>query len=256
MTVQKNRALAKLRAGGVVIGPMLVYASPDQAELVAHLGFDYVWLDAQHGEFTELTLNNAIARCLHTETIPLVRVKGNERGSINRALDMGAMAVVVPMVETADEARAVVDAARYPPQGRRSAGGVRLGLIGDSGEDYWKNANPEIMIVVMVESEAAIGRVREIMAVPGIDVVLIGPGDLMIDVTARGGDAARHEALVLDVAKAARETGTVAGYVCITAEIVEKRIAQGFRFINYGLDHFILMDGMRTIRAQVQRLSR
>lgn len=255
MTVRKNTALAKLRGGGVVIGPMLTYASPDLAEWAAHIGFDYVWLDWQHGEYTELPLNNAIARTRAGTATPLVRVKGNERGTINRVLDMGAMGIVVPMVETAEEARAAVDAAFYPPRGRRSAGGLRLGMLADSGEDYWYNANPEIMLIVMVESAAAIGRVREIMAVPGIDVVLIGPGDLMIDVKAAGGDAARHEALALEVAAASKATGVAAGYVCGAAEMAEKRIAQGFRFINYGLDHAIMMAGLAALKDQHARLA-
>lgn len=255
MTVRKNMALAKLRAGKAVIGPMLNYASPDIAEWAAHLGFDYVWLDWQHGEYTEVPLNNAIARTRSGTASPLVRVKGNERGTINRVLDMGAMGVIVPMVETAGEAREAVDAAFYPPRGRRSAGGVRLGMLADGGEDYWYNANPEIMLVVMVESEAAIGRVREIMAVPGIDVVLIGPGDLMIDVKARGGDAARHETLVLEVAAASKATGVAAGYVCVTEAMAAKRIAQGFRFINYGLDHGIMMAGLKALKAEHEKLA-
>jgi 2-keto-3-deoxy-L-rhamnonate aldolase RhmA len=109
------------------------------------------------------------------------------------------------------------------------------------------------MVVVMVESAAAIGRVREIMRTPGIDVVLIGPGDLMIDVKSRGGGAAEHEALVREVAAASKETGTAAGYVCIDAATVEQRVAQGFRFIQYGLDHFVLMDGLRAIRATAEK---
>jgi len=255
VTVRKNTALAKLRAGKVVIGPMMNYASPDLAEWAAHLGFDYVWLDWQHGEYTELPLNNAIARTRAGSATPLVRVKGNERGTINRVLDMGAMGVIVPMVENAEEARQAVDSAFYPPRGRRSAGGVRLGMLADGGDDYWYNANPEIMLIVMVESEAAIGRVREIMAVPGIDVVLIGPGDLMIDVKARGGDAARHEALVLEVAAASKASGVAAGYVCVTAEMAAKRIAQGFRFLNYGLDHGIMMAGLKALKAEHERLT-
>jgi 4-hydroxy-2-oxoheptanedioate aldolase len=256
MAVRKNQALAKLKAGGTIFGPTVAYASPDLAERVGHLGFDYVWLDWQHGENTEATLNNAIARFLACDAMALPRVKWNEPGTINRVLDMGAMGVIVPLVETREEAEAAVRAAYYPPKGRRSAGGLRLGLIADSDEEYWYNANSEIMLVVMVESEAAVGRVREIMKVPGVDVVLIGPGDLMIDVRSRGHGPERHEALVLEVAKASKETGVAAGYVCASAEVAEKRVAQGFRFINYGLDHAIVLDGMRAIRALAERWSK
>ena len=132
----------------------------------------------------------------------------------------------------------------------RSAGGVRLGLIGGDEDDYCARANDEIMLVVMVETAAAIRNIREIMTVPGVDVVLIGPFDLLLDVRSRGGGPAEHERLVEEVAAASQETGTAAGYVCGTAEIALRRLAQGFRFINYGLDHTLLLAGMREVRAQ------
>lgn len=248
--MRPNHALARQRAGKITVGPGIVYDLPDLAEQVAHLGFDWVWLDWQHGQFTEPTLNNALGRFLAVDSAPIVRVRGHEPGTINQVLDMGAMGIIVPMVQNAAQAAAVVQAAFYPPKGRRSAGGVRLELIGGSFDGYTARANDEIMLVVMVETEEAVGNVREIMRVPGVDVVLIGPYDLLLDVRANGGDEARHEALVLEVAAASKETGTAAGYVCMSKEIAERRIAQGFRFINYGLDHFALIGGMRQIREQ------
>jgi 2-keto-3-deoxy-L-rhamnonate aldolase RhmA len=248
--MRQNQALARQRAGRTTFGPAIVYDSADLTEQVAHLGFDWVWLDWQHGQFTEHTLNNALARFLGVETAPIVRVKSHEPGTINRVLDMGAMGVIVPMVQDAAQATAAVQAAYYPPKGLRSAGGIRLGLIGGTEDEYCARANEEIMLIVMVETEAAVRNVRAIMTVPGVDVVLIGPFDLMLDVRSRGGGAAEHERLVEEVAAAARETGTAAGYVCGTAEIAERRIAQGFRFINYGLDHTLLLSGMREVRAQ------
>lgn len=247
--MRRNQALAKQRAGKVTLGPVLVYDSPDAAEQVAHLGFDWVWLDWQHGQFTESTLNNALGRFLAVETTPLVRVRYNEPGAINRVLDMGAMGVIVPMVQNAAEAAAAVKAAYYPPKGLRSGGGVRLALIGgDSG--YYAHANDEIMMVVMVETEEAIANVKSIMEVPGVDVVLIGPGDLMINVKANGHDEAYHEELSLQVVEASRQTGTVAGYVCVTHEQAAKRVAQGFKFINYGSDHAAVTSGMKQLKAE------
>jgi len=163
-----NQALARLRDGKVITGPMVVYDSPSLAEQVAHLGFDFTWLDWQHGQWSEHTLNDALARFLAAESTPLVRVKGQEPGTINRVLDMGAMGVVVPYIQEAEQALAAVQAAFYPPRGIRSGGGARLGLIGDSAQDYFAHANDEIMLGVMVETEHAIARVEEIMRVPGI----------------------------------------------------------------------------------------
>ncbi|MAG36743.1 MAG: hypothetical protein CL878_10960 [Dehalococcoidia bacterium] len=235
--MRKNPGLAKLRAGGVTAGPGVSFGSPDLAEQAASIGFEWVWLDWQHGQWTESVLNNALARFLAFETAPIVRVKGHEPGTINRVLDMGAMGVIVPMIQNAEQARSVAQAAYYPPPGMRSVGGMRLGLYaGGVIADYQQQANDEIMLVVMVETEEAIGNVTEIMQVPGVDVVLIGPGDLMIDVKANGHDAARHEELVLQVAAASKATGTAAGYVCSSREEANARVGHGFRFIVHGSD--------------------
>lgn len=247
--MRRNHALAKLRAGGVSAGPVVSFDSPDIAEQLAHLGFDWIWLDWQHGVWSEHTLNNALARFMATECTPIVRVKGQEPGTINRVLDMGAMGVIVPYVQNAEQARAAVQAAYYPPKGIRSGGGPRLALLGGSGSaEYYAHANDEIMLVVMVETEEAIANVRSIMHVPGVDVVLIGPGDLMIDVKANGHDEAHHERLVEQVAAASKETGTAAGYVCVSREQCERRLQQGFRFINYLSDSSVLLAGMRELR--------
>ena len=252
--MRRNLALANQRSGGVTSGPTVVYDSPDLVEQIAHLGFDWVWVDWQHGQFSEQTLNNSLARFLGTTTAPLVRVKSHEPGTINRVLDMGAMEVIVPMVQSAAQARAVVECVYYPPLGHRSAGGVRLGLLGESGmAEYLARANDEILLAVMVETEEAIANIDSILEVPEVDVVIVGPGDLRLDVTAHGHDEAHHERLVLQVAEAARRTGTVAGYVCQAKDMAERRIAQGFRFISYMSDNMALMAGMREMLSVTRR---
>lgn len=250
--MRRNAALAKLKAGKVISGPMVAYDSPSLAEQVAHLGFDFVWLDWQHGQWSEHTLNDALARFLAAESTPIVRVKGQEPGTINRVLDMGAMGVIVPYVQDADQARLAVRAAYYPPAGIRSGGGVRLGLIGEGSADYYAHANEEILLGVMVETEEAIANVESIMRVPGVSYVLIGPGDLMIDVRANGHDEAHHERLVQEVVAASKRTGTPAGYVCPTRELADRRVAEGFRFINYASDTAVLLPGLRELLRHTQ----
>ncbi len=247
--MRRNPALAKLNAGGMTSGISIGLDSPDLAEMAAHAGFDYVWLEWQHGQFSEHTLNNAIARFLPVDTAPIVRVKSHEPGAINHVLDMGAMGVIVPMVETAAEARAIAHVTYYPPLGRRSTGGTRLPLLGD---DYTESANDEMLLVVMVETESAINNVTEIMAVPGVDVVLIGPGDLMLDVEAQGKDAAYHEHLVQQVLTASKQTGVAAGYVCPSLAVADERVAQGFRFVSCGSDSGVLWAGFQSILQHTQ----
>ena len=249
--MRKNKTLAKLKAGKVIAGPSISYGSPDLAEQVAHLGFDWVWLDWQHGQFTEHTLNESLARFIAVESTPLVRVKSHEPGTINRVLDMGAMGVIVPMVMNPRQAEAVVQPVYYPPLGTRSGGGARLGLIsGTSAQDYFASANEEILLVVMVETEEAIANVEAIIDVDGIHVVLIGPGDLMIDIRARGHDEAHHERLVQHVLRMCQRADMAAGYVCSTPEMAEMRRAQGFRFLCYGSDEHILASGFSEVRAR------
>jgi 4-hydroxy-2-oxoheptanedioate aldolase len=248
-SMKQNVALARLREGRPINGAAIVYDSPSMVEQAALVGLDYLWLDWQHGQWSEHTLNDALARCLHSQTTPIVRVKGNEPGTINRVLDMGAMGVIVPYVQDADQARAAVQAAFYPPIGTRSGGGVRLGLIGDGTPDYFSHANEEVLLAVMVETEHAIANVEEIMRVPGVSIVLIGPGDLMIDVKSRGGNEARHEQLVQQVADASRRTGTPCGYVTGNPEEATARVRQGFTFLNCGSDFASVDIGLRAAAA-------
>lgn len=245
-----NRTLRKLRQNQVALAPLLVYDSPDLAENVAHLGFDGVFIDAQHGAWNDASLTNLLGRFLATDCTPLVRVKTADAGPINFALDMGALGVIVPMVENADQARQAAVAMRYPPMGRRSGGGSRLGLVGEGVVDYFARANDEVMLVVMLESEPAMANAAAIAAVPGVDVLLVGPGDLAIDARARGHDEAHVEQLVEQMTAAARAAGKAAGYVCSTPEMAQRRIAQGMRFLCYGSDWGTVDAGFRRLREE------
>jgi 4-hydroxy-2-oxoheptanedioate aldolase len=250
--MRANRALEKLSRDAVAVGPFMTIGSPDLAETTAHAGFDFVFLDWQHGEWTETTLISALGRFLGAESVPVVRVKGHEPGTINRVLDMGALGVIVPMIETAAQAALCAAAVRYPPRGQRSGGGNRLGLLDEGGAwGYFQRANEAVMLVVMVESEAAVGRAGEIAAVPGVDVVLVGPGDLLLDVRSRGGSEADVERLVAGLPEVVRAAGKVAGYVCGTDQAARQRIAQGYRFITYQSDLGAIQTAWAAARAEV-----
>jgi 4-hydroxy-2-oxoheptanedioate aldolase len=251
--VRTNRTLAKLRRDEVAVGPFMTVGSPDLAELTAHAGFDFVFLDWQHGEWTEATLNSALARFQAAESDPLVRVKGHEPGTINRVLDMGALGAIVPMVETPEQAALAAAASRYPPRGQRSGGGNRIGLLDEAGAwGYFERANEAILLTVMVESQAAVERAGEIAAVPGVDVVLVGPGDLLLDRRARGGSEADVERLVARLPEAVRGAGKSAGYVCATPEAARLRIDQGYRLITYQSDVGAVQAAWRAAREQSQ----
>ena len=251
--MKKNIGLERLISKEVAIGTFLTIASPDLAETVCDQDLDFVVLDWQHGEWTDGTASAALGRLINTKTAPLVRVRSHDPGLINWVLDMGALGVVVPMVGDALEAQAIVRTAFYPPRGYRSTGGNRLArMAGGDMSSYVAEANDQILVVAMVETKAAIHNVEEIMAVDGIGAVLIGPGDLMIDVKSRGEGEEVHEALVQEVVSASAKTGISAGIVVPNADLARERISQGFRFALIGSERSVVSHAIRSLTEAVR----
>jgi 4-hydroxy-2-oxoheptanedioate aldolase len=211
---------------------------PEIAEFAAHQGLDWIWLDWQHGLWSEDGLMNALPAFTAVDTVPIVRVRGHSAWEIGRVLDMGAMGVIVPMVSDAEEAKNIVAWAKYPPLGCRSGGGMRLSILADGFDatEYFAHANDEILVSVMVETAAAVDRVDEILAVEGVDVVLIGPGDLLLDVKSRGGDVAERDRYVDKVLSAGERANKAVGYFCSDLDIARRCFERGFRFVCVGAD--------------------
>src|SRR5262245_46688938 len=238
--MRTNLARQKLRSGGIISGPSLYYPAPEIAEEAAQHGFDFVWIDWQHGAWTESSINAALASFVHVESVPLVRTLGSDPAWIGRMLDLGALGVIVPMVETAEQCEAIVRSAKFPPRGRRSATGVRTAHhAGQSPFDYTENANDQILTVVMVETVLGVANVREMMSVPDIDCILIGPYDLSRSLGVPMGDL-REEELVRQVLEATKATGVAAGYVTNTPSEARQRVAEGFRMVCPGHDISVL----------------
>ena len=159
-------------------GVWITLADPVTAEVIARRGFDYLVIDMQHGVAGPDTMAPLLSATNGTTTEVLVRVPWNEPAIIMRALDLGAAGVIVPLVNTADDARAAVAACRYPPDGMRSWGPWRAGVEGRVVVPA--EANRDTICVVMVETEFAMRNLDEIVAVPGVDAVYIGPNDLAL----------------------------------------------------------------------------
>jgi 4-hydroxy-2-oxoheptanedioate aldolase len=169
-----------------------------------------------------------------TPAMPFTRVAGNDSILIQRVLDLGAYGIIVPYVQTVEEAQAAVRAAKYPPLGERSWGPIRGTLYG--GADYFEHANGETVVIVMLETRQAVERARDILRVPGIDGCFIGPNDLSVSyggLPERGVLPAAEEG-IQEVLAAARDTGTIAGIQTYTADEATTRAEQGFRFIGLG----------------------
>lgn len=152
--------------------------SPMVAEMVAHMGFDSITIDMQHGPISFDAALGMLQAISTTEVTPIVRVPVLEAGIIGRVLDAGAMGVICPMVNTAEQARALVSACRYPPQGTRSFGPLRAWLY--AGQDYHAKANDTVLAFAMIETVEAMENLEAICAVEGLDGVYIGPSDLSL----------------------------------------------------------------------------
>jgi 4-hydroxy-2-oxoheptanedioate aldolase len=229
--MKQNRVLARLRAGKPAAIGWLSSGSPLMAEGLASVGYDGFLLDAQHGYWSYEGLLQALLIIGDTETTPLVRVADNDFGLIGRALDAGALGVVIPMVNSAADARRAADACLYPPRGKRSAGGFRRERY---GADYTLAANDEVLVAVMAETREAIDRIDEIMGVPGVGCVMVGPGDLAVSLGCFPDRSEEHEACIAQVIAAGRRLGVPTGIACADTEECLRRAAEGMTFLPCG----------------------
>ena len=236
------------------LGAWLGSASTIVAEQMAHAGFDWLLVDGEHSPVDTLSMVQMLQAISTTETIPLARVQWNDAVEIKRALDGGAYGVVIPWVNTQAEAEQAVAACRYPPLGTRGMGPYRGGLYG--GPDYAEHANEEIACIIQIETIGAVGRIDEILSVPGVDATLIGPADLAMSM----GIALKpdnphpdHVAACAEVLAGCRRNGVVPGIFTSGAEESARRVQEGWRFISIGSDGQYLMEGARgglkTVRA-------
>ena len=176
--MRENRLKAIWGSGQSAIGGWLTVPSSLSAETMAHAGFDWLCIDMQHGTIdyqVGVTMMQAIST---TETVPIVRVPWNEPGIIMKSLDAGAYGVIIPMVNSRAEAEAAVGACRYAPWGYRSYGPGRAVLY--AGRDYAAHANETVLCICMIETGEAVANLEEILSVPGIDAVYVGPSDLSV----------------------------------------------------------------------------
>lgn len=223
----QNQTLSKIRNGQAAMGLWMNADSVLMAELGARDGFDWVLLDAQHGHWDYAGLVAATQVISATQATPLARVARNDPALIGKLLDMGMLGIVVPLVNSPEEAAAAVAASRYPPQGQRSLGGPRLGLY---GADYFTAANSEVLVSVMIETDQAAHDAEAILAVPGVDLGFIGPADLALSMGTTPGTP-DHEAAVQRVLQAGQSVGVPVGIYCGNAQEALRRAKQGFQFM-------------------------
>ncbi len=203
-----NTVKLKLAEGRPVIGGTVATADPDIYCAMANSGFDFIWIEMQHSPLTYTDVARMIWACRGAPAIPFIRIPAATEGDIQKATDIGALGIIVPMVDSMDEIRDAVTYAHYPPMGKRSQGGGQYGALW--GRDYRDAANENVMIVAMIEQPAGVEIVEEVANLPGVDVVFVASSDLSSFTGRRQGDP-EYEALVTAVEDATLAAGRTLG---------------------------------------------
>jgi 4-hydroxy-2-oxoheptanedioate aldolase len=252
--VLPDRLDTRLATSDPLLGAWTFLREPLAAETASRAGYDYVCIDAQHGlhdEHSVVTHLQAIAT--GGQAFPIVRVLWNEAGLIGRALDAGALGVIVPLINTVEDAQAVVHACRYPPAGNRSLGPIGAGAR--YGPRYVAEANDHVAPIPMIETSEALEQVDAIAAVPGVAALYVGPVDLSLSLGLP--PRVDHEDELFDSALkrivAACDAAGIIPAVHADPTLVAKRKAQGFRMITVGYDLQPMVGGLHEALATGRR---
>ena len=222
----------RLKSGKTVVGTA-GSVFEDNMVMLADSGLDFILFDTQHSPVEPKQYKSSMEAMRGKGAAPMVRVSGNRAELICFALDIGARGIVVPMVNTKEEATAMVRACRYSPLGDRSNAGIR-GEWGecDSYRDYLDTVNEELLIIPMIETQQAIDNIDEILSVPGIDVLLVGPSDLSIELNVPlDYPSDTYQAGLDKIAAACKNHGVVPGMYFIPPEMDPNfYVEKGFKF--------------------------
>ena len=258
--MKSNPVKTDLAAGKHAFGTMVFeFFTPGMPQIVKAAGAEFILFDMEHSGVTIETLKGQIAACRGIGLVPMVRVPALQYHFIARCLDMGAMGIMVPMVESAAQAREIVSATRYPPAGRR---GAAFGMAHDDYEagsvpDKMAAANERTLVMALVETIAGVAAVDEIAAVDGIDVVWMGHFDLTSFMGIPGQfDHPDYLRAVNAIVQSARRHSKVAGMLAADENWARDYLAKGFRMIAYGVDHLLfqraLADGLSHARDMLR----
>lgn len=246
-----NKAKRLMLQGKPALGPAAILGAPLVAEMFSLAGFDHVILDLQHGPWDDASTMEAFKYIGQGSAVPMARVQKNDYYAIGRVLDQGALGVIVPMVNSAEEAAAAAFAARYPPRGGRSLGPFGAGSY---GSDYIHKADDEIFLAVQIETKEGFDCVEDILAVDGVDGCWIGPWDLGrsmgIDLSRAGGEEALEPAM-LHILEACRKMNKISGTWAVGQ--AKRRLEQGFQFVTVCTDGQLVARGAEEMLQDLDR---
>lgn len=233
-----NTVKTKLAAGKQVVGGTVSVANADSYCAMANAGFDFTWIEMQHSPMSYQDVANMIMACKGAPAMPFVRVPDATEGDIQKAVDMGAVGIIIPMVDDVTKVHNAIKFAMYPPRGKRSQGGGQYGALW--GSDYRQIANDNIMIVAMIESPAGVEIADKIAAIPGVDVVFVASTDLSSFSGLKQGDP-KYEALVTKIL----DTTTKAGKY-VAGPLAWKSTRKGYAFFQGPGESSLIRTGARV----------
>ena len=254
MEMKINLFKQNIKKGIVQWGIWNSMPGPAIAEILADVGFDWVLIDMEHSPQDQHTVLTSLQAMAPFPSHPIVRVVINDTAKIKQVLDLGAQSILVPYVESADEARKAVNAVRYPPAGIRGVAGlVRAGGYGRI-KDYHKKADKEICLLVQVETKKALDSLEEIAAVEGVDGIFFGPADLSASMGLLGQPS--NETVVSAIENAIRKLKKMnmpSGVLTFDRAALKRYIASGCLFNAVGVDLALLSNGADSLLAEFKK---
>ncbi|RCS41289.1 2-dehydro-3-deoxyglucarate aldolase [Bremerella cremea] len=238
--MRQNPVKAKLRAGEPTFGTWLTLGDLYATRVLARMSWDWLTLDLEHSAIDWAQATMIFGAVADAGCVPLARIPDGDHTTIKRTLDAGAWGIVVPMVDTVEQAQAAIAAAKYPPLGNRSVGGGMHAMnFGATAGDYYAKANDEILVVLQTESPTGVANAEEIYALPGCDAIFVGPNDLRAQMrSAAGTDPTpeEHEAMIQRVIEAGKKVNCPTGMHTMEPEEALQRAAEGMQFLAVGSD--------------------
>src|SRR6266436_3780764 len=238
--MRTNPVKAKLRRGEVSFGTWLSLGDLYATRVIARMGFDWLTLDIEHSAIDWSQATTIFAAVADAGCVPLARVPEGSHHYIKRVLDAGAWGIVVPMVDTVEQAKIAIAAAYYPPTGNRSVGGGMHSMnFAASSAEYYRRANDEILVILQTESPTGVENAEAIYSLDGVDAIFVGPVDLRANMRSPNGAEAsdeQFEAMLARVVAVGKKTRTPTGMHVMNAEAALKRAAQGMQFLAVGSD--------------------
>lgn len=252
--MRENQLKRKLKRGEVVLGPFINCAYPAFIEICGHAGFDFAVIDMEHGALNTLVAEDLCRAADCVGLAPIIRIRKNDAPQIQRALDIGSAGVQVPQIETQSDAADVVRGAKYSPLGSRGLSFyTRAGVYAAAGTQITNQLNEESLIVIHVEGIRGVENIEEIVSVPHIDVIFLGPYDLSQSLGIPGQvQDSRVIELMQKCVTTIRDAGKAAGTFADNPETAKQWIDAGVQYIALGVDVGIFLRACEALVKAVR----